>query len=170
MPPFMKRLFTTLLYATLAGSCLAQTPDPEPGKYYRLDFTLKEMDGAKTVNNRKYSIEMAMGKDKQRSGHIRSGDKIPVRVNGEANSASTYVEVGVNIDCQGREVQGQLELNVTADISTAAPGIFPPLIRNTKWSSEVSIPVRKTTMLFSSEDASSNHQLQLEILATPIAK
>jgi hypothetical protein len=56
-----------------------------------------------------------------------------------------------------------------ADISGVAdPASTPPVIRSTRWSADVIVPFRKATMLFSSDDAMSKRQLQMELTATPI--
>jgi hypothetical protein len=83
----------------------------------------------------------------------------------------TYLDVGVNIDCRAaKEIQDQLALNVSAEISgiaTEQPS-NQPLIRQTKWESNVIVPLRKPTTIFSSDDPSTKRQTQLELTAIPI--
>jgi hypothetical protein len=40
------------------------------------------------------------------------------------------------------------------------------LIRQTKWSSNVIVPIGKPTVIFSSDDATTKGQMQLELTAT----
>ncbi len=80
--------------------------------------------------------------------------------------------MGVNIDCRSiKGVQRDLALNVSVDISSmiqepTTPGY--PVIRQNKWTSNVIVPVKKPTVLFSSDDATTKRQMQLELTATPI--
>ena len=84
----------------------------------------------------------------------------------------TYIDVGVNIDCRAaKEIQDQLALNVAAEISSVAADPSSstlPLVRQTKWSSNVIVPVRKPTTIFSSDDPTTKRQTQLELTAIPI--
>jgi hypothetical protein len=90
---------------------------------------------------------------------------------GSAGSVN-YVDVGVNIDCRAlKEIQNQLALAVTSEISSAAAesaSSGPPLIRNARWNSDVIVQIGKPTVIFSSDDPTTKRQLQLELTATPI--
>jgi hypothetical protein len=109
---------------------------------------------------------------------IRAGSKVPFAVGGQT-SQFQYIDVGVNIDCRYiRELQRDLSISVSADISSvpsesAAPtatGAAPPMpiVRQNRWSSLVIVPLRKPTLIFSSDDVASKRQMQLELTATPI--
>jgi hypothetical protein len=150
-----------------AGVCAAQSDDAKSAadqpKYFHLDFVVKELDAGKVINARHYSTTAAVGQ----KGVIRTGNKVPVQT-GSATGI-TYIDVGVNIDCTvEKETEGNLRLNVSVEISSAANGSNPPLIRQTKWSSNVIVPVGKPTLVFSSDDIASKGQTQLELTATPI--
>jgi len=153
----------------LAGTCFPQTENPKPPegtKAYQLDFVVKELEDGKVVNTRNYSMMVGA---QSGIGAIRAGDKVPVATKAGAAPEYTYIDVGVNIDCHGvMEVQGKLNLSVTADISTAAADSPRPVIRTTKWSGNVIVPYRKSTTLFSSDDTSSKRRMQLELTAAPI--
>ena len=154
----------------MAGACLAQNTG-DALKYYHLDFVLKELESGKVINTRSYSTTVSTSE----SGgfNIRTGNKIPAST-GATGSASTYIDVGVNIDCRPgsvKAVQDQLALYITADITSAAtdpPSASLPLIRQTKWSSNVIVPLRKPTTIFSSDDPTTKRQTQLELTAIPI--
>jgi hypothetical protein len=153
-----------------AGTCLAQTETPKPSegvKAYQLDFVLKELEDGKVINSRNYSIMMtAVGG----GGSIRSGDKVPVATKTGAQAETTYLDVGVDIDCASlQETQGKLAINVKADISAAQSDTSRvPLIRHIRWSSNVVLPLRKATVLFASDDNSSRRRTQLELTAVPL--
>lgn len=149
----------------LAGTCLAQ--NPESIKFYKLDFVLKEVEAGKVLNARAYSMTMSTKKAAP-PGTIRTGSRVPVS---NASGSFNYIELGVNIDCHMvEEVGGDLSLVVTADINNTPqePASGPPVLRQTKWSSVVVVPMKKATLLFSSDDATSKRQMQLELTATPL--
>ena len=156
-----------LLAALLAGAGLAE--DAAPPKFYKLDFVVKEVEGAKVVNARSYSITTANDK----GCTIRTGSKVPYQTSGAMPSLYSFLDVGVSIDChQIREVAGGLSLDVTADISSvpqdAAAHGTPPVVRQNRWGSFVLVPLKKPTVIFSSDDMVTKGQMQLELTATPI--
>jgi hypothetical protein len=162
-----------LISAMLAGTCLAQSEKnkDEQQKFYRLDFVIKEIAEDKVVNARSYSIMISTGHS---GDQIRVGNKIP-RQTGSPTNPYDYIDVGVSIDCMSaREVENQLALVVRAEVSNVAPGqtagsgLVPPLLRQNKWSSDVILPLRKPTVIFSSDDPTSTHKMQVELTATPI--
>lgn len=162
-----------LIAALMAESCWAQAEKSkgEQEKFYHLDFVVKEIADSKVVNSRSYSTMISTG----HPGSIRTGNKVPYQT---ASAASTpqyqYLDVGVNIDCRSaRELDAQLGLWVTAEVSNLAPGQTAaggslPLLRQNKWSSDVILPLRKPTVIFSSDDPTSTHKMQVELTATPI--
>ena len=101
---------------------------------------------------------------------IRTGNKVPVSTGTGPNSL-TYLDIGVNIDCHGaKEIGDDLALNISAEVSSAATEqpTNQPLIRVTRWSSNVIVPMRKPTTVFSSDDPTTKRQTQLELTAIPI--
>jgi len=63
-----------------------------------------------------------------------------------------------------------LRLQVTADISSAEKDttLPNPIIRQTRWSSAIVLPLKKPTVLFSADSTGSKSQTQLELTATPL--
>lgn len=168
----MKKTKFTLTLMTMiigAGTCLAQTETPKPAeapKAYQLDFALKELEEGKVVNSRSYSMMVTLVAG---GGSIRSGEKVPVVTKSGAQAEYTYLDVGVDIDCAAlQESQGRLTLNVKADISSAQPESNRPIVRHARWSSNVVLPLKKSTVLFYSDDTSSKRRLQLELTAAPV--
>ena len=158
-----------LIALFLAAPALAQDP-----KFYRLDFVLKELDESKVLSQKAYSTFMSTD-ERQKGASIRSGTKVPYST-GAGNYS--YVDVGVNIDCQRvQEVNGQLVVQVSAEItSVPAAGSTPgesagpaaPVVRQNRWNSSAVIAIAKATTLFSSDDLNTKRKLQLELTATPI--
>jgi hypothetical protein len=156
----------------MAGACLAQSGHEEP-KYFHLDFVLKELESGKVINARTYSTTVST-QDSNAGFNIRTGNKVPAWT-GVAGAAPTYIDIGVNIDCRPgsvKEVQDQLALYIAADISSAATeppsSATLPMIRQTRWSSNVIVSLRKPTTIFSSDDPTTKRQMQLELTAIPI--
>jgi hypothetical protein len=174
------------VFVLMAGVVFAQKEDAKSGsqpKYYRLDFVVKEVEDGKVINGRSYSIIMQSGE--RSNAQIRTGNRVPVTMAG-ADSKVQYFDVGVNIDCRPAapasmertdfiqlESEGRLALTISAEVSSiagsqeAAPA-SPPIVRQNTWSANVVIPIKKPTMVFSSDDATSKRKMQLEVTATPI--
>jgi hypothetical protein len=177
MQKTMKFAWIGVVAALLAAPCFPQTAENKPEeqpKYFRLDFTVKELEGGKVVNARSYSTSLSNQKDDTVA--IRTGDKVPIVY--ETNKVS-YQDVGVNIDCRALKlVDAQIAFHINATISSVvedAQGKAPvvgsagaPLIRNTTWGSTVLVPLRKAVTVFSSDGATTKRQTQLELTATPI--
>jgi len=161
------RFLLPVVMLTLAGAAAAQSADP--ARFYKLDFVVKELDGGKPVNSRMFSAMLGLqtpGRDNS-PAVIRAGGRVPVP-NG---TGFNFIDLGVNIDVRDlRDVQGDLSMYVSADISSMLqdnPGA-QPIIRQNKWSGIVLVTPKKPTILFASDDLSSKHQLQLEVVATPV--
>jgi len=154
-----------LLAALMTGACLAE--DAVPPKFYKLNFVVKEVDGAKVVNTRSYSTMVSTQKGGQACS-IRTGAQVPYITGKEYRD----LFVGVNIDCRAlTEEANGLSLWVDADISSVAESTTNterPFVRQNKWGSTVLVPLKKPTLIFSSDDVTSKHQMQLELTATPI--
>jgi hypothetical protein len=165
----MRKFVLIAFAATLLGnSSFAQSKDAkpeEPGKYLRLEFTVRELDNGKVVTARTYSTISAVGT----GCAIRTGDKVPVQ--GGDKGSFSYLDVGVNIDCNSIRLNGnQLALHVAADITGPVPDALkdPPVIRQNRWNADVIVPLGKVTTLFSFDSSATKRQTQLDLVATPI--
>lgn len=140
----------------------------QPTRFYKLDFTVKEIDGGKVINQRSYMLPIVTPAEAGQNGEIRAGEKIPY----SGSAGPSLIDVGVNIDCRNaREIGDLLSLNVSADISSVGVSSEKgslPLIRETKMNSFVLVPHKKATLIFSSDEPSSKGQLQIELTATPL--
>jgi hypothetical protein len=165
----MKKMVTAA-FATLMLAGLAYGQNPVPSDdFYKLDFSLKEMEAGKLVNTRSYQMTVR-GNDNAMSS-IRSGGRVPV----PQEKGFTYIDVGTNLDVRRiTKLQDQVIMDVIAEISGALEGsdgkaaATPPTVRQTRWNSQVLLPLKKPTVLFSSDDPTSRRQLQLEVTVTPI--
>lgn len=139
-------------------------------QHYRLDFVVKEVEAGKVINSRSYSMIIA-----NEHAEIRSGTQVPFNISSVPNTAQyTQVNVGVEIDCNNaKELNNQLTLQVKAEISSLADpnaGSRPGggVVRRNVWESNVIIPLKQPTTIFSSDDLASTRKMQLELTATPI--
>ncbi|HEY3457639.1 MAG TPA: hypothetical protein VGK64_23880 [Bryobacteraceae bacterium] len=156
-------------------SSAAQTADALPKKFYRLNFMVQEVENEHVINSRSYSMILRGGAER---GSIRSGQKVPYPSRSGANSEWQQISVGADIDCGKLEELGdQVSLRISAEISSVmenhgdagpSPSV-PPIIRNNRWESTVLIPVKKPSILFSSDDPASKRKMQLVLTVTPIA-
>lgn len=161
-------LALTLLALTCFGA------DAVPSKFYKLDFVVREMEGGKVLNTRAYSM---ITSDKGINDHseIRTGSKVPYSTNADG-SQYTFLDVGVSFDCYHIvEMRDTMSLVLVADISSvvqepASPSapMRPPVVRQNKWNSGVIVPLKKPTVVFSSDDLTTKRQMQVELTATPI--
>jgi hypothetical protein len=162
-----KRWLLPVLGLIAAGAAVAQTV--ESPKFYKLDFVVKEMEGGKAVNSRTYFTMLAVqasGRDASKAT-IRAGGRVAVQT---GNNIQNF-ELGVNVDCSDlREYGADVSLYVTTDISTIVPegAGAVPMTRQNRWAGSVFLPIKKPTVVFSSDDLSSKRQMQLELTATPI--
>ncbi|HXJ43666.1 MAG TPA: hypothetical protein VNH18_30565 [Bryobacteraceae bacterium] len=159
----MKKLIVCMAVALLAAPCFAQSKAET--KFYKIDVAVRELEGGKVIGTRNYS--MMINNSGQAAASIRTGDKVPV--SSGKDGSFTYVDVGVNIDCQYVDIAGnEIVLRVTADVSGIVGTGTPPAINQTRWNSPVLIPLRKPTVVLVSDGASSKRQMQLELTATPM--
>jgi hypothetical protein len=163
-----RRCLLPILALAFAGAAFAQTDAP---RFYKLDFVVKEVEGGKTVNSRAFSAMLAVhvpGRDSP-AASIRAGGRVPVYAAG-SNTQYTMFDLGVNIDVRElREVQNDVTLNITADITTMTrEDQTVAVTRNNRWNGAVLAPVKKPTVVFFSDDITSKRQLQLELTATPV--
>lgn len=159
-------LALTLLAVTCFGADAVQS------KFYKLDFVVREVEGGKVLNARTFSMTVS---DDTLNNHsiIRTGSKVPYTADG---SQFTFLDVGVGIDCYHvAEMRDAMSLVIAADISSivqesppASAPVRQPVVRQNKWNSGVIVPLRKPTVVFSSDDLTTKRQMQIELTATPI--
>ena len=143
---------------------LAFADEPEPDKFFRLQFVVKEVEGSKVLNSRTCTAIVAAS----RSGSIRNGSKVQVQ-NGPSYQ---IVNIGIDFDYgQVKESAAGLTMALKVDVSSIPqdlPSNTPPVIRNNQWNSTITIPVNKPTVVFSSDDLTTKHTMQVELTATPV--
>jgi hypothetical protein len=98
-------------------------------------------------------------------GEIRAGSKVNVG----GPTTYTTLEIGTDIDCYSiSEVHEALSFDLSAGVTSLLQEADPhPIVRQNKWRSTVVVPLRKATVVFSSDDSTTKHVLELEVTATP---
>lgn len=182
MRKFMAVCLFLLGSFAFAGAVLAQdaakpaeaTKGEPPAHYYRVTFTVQEVDQAgKPTNSRSYETTLSTH---ARPVSIRTGSRIPfVTATNKDGSPDSwqYLDTGVDIDVQQvQEVGRELGLTINADVRGAAKSDDPktqqPIIRNNKWNAPVLVPIGKPTVVFTSDDLEDRGSLRMVVTATPI--
>lgn len=166
----MKKLLSLLLVSAAAITVCAAQDKPEPSKFYKLDFVVKDVEAGKTLNSHDYSVIVAA--PSRRQNQIRTSTRVPFAAAPGPN-AWQWNEIGTNIDCENvNEVPDGLSLFVSASVESVLDEPSntnrPASIRHNAWNSAVVVPIKKPTVIFSSDDPVSKRQMQVELTATPI--
>ncbi|MFZ0662788.1 MAG: hypothetical protein WAM66_08860 [Acidobacteriaceae bacterium] len=159
-----------------------------PERYFRLTFRVLDVSAeGKVTTSRSYTETIATGVKSERTSSIRTGDRVPVAtgsysaggasVSSLVNTQFQYLNTGTNIDVEQAEIVDRaLHLHVKVSISTFAPtpsSYMPtndkhPLIRDANWDSNVTVPIGKPTVIFSSDNNTGKGKIELELTAAPI--
>ncbi len=146
----------------------------QPFGQYRLEFKISELEGAKKLNSRTYTLLI----EQHETGKLRIGTKIPLQVTA---GQIQYMDVGQNLDCQVRtESERTVGLNVDVDFTNFAmseqlttenaaqhsPGT--PVLHQFRITSKATLELGKPTIISSFDDPSSKHTFQIEVTATRI--
>jgi len=153
-----------LALAITAGALRGDEP-AEPLKFFKLEFVVKEVAGTKVLNSRTFTTMVST----RGANQIRAGSKVPVF---SSPNDYTRFDVGVNIDVTGvKEIQDRLAFQIMAEESSIADASTDqkrPTIRENRWSSNVIVPLKKATLLFSSENMDAKTQMEIEVTVTPL--
>lgn len=167
----MKRnLLLIALCAAFAATCFADEP-PTPGRFYRLHFVVQEVDGNKIVNSREYDATAST----ESGGDCSIRTESHLMLSTGPSSMQGYL-VDVKIDASRlRETSTGVSLQLRASLDTLAgeqeqdmTKNHGPVVRANNWSSPFLTPLRKPIVVFSSDDLTSKHKMQLVLTATPI--
>ena len=190
------KMASALLALTFVFSATAWPQDAQPAgnasyqkspeHYFQLTFRVLEISASgKIADAKSYEEIIASGPKSSRLSSIRTGDQVPVPMPMGPGASSIarrlvatqyrYIDIGTNIDAQRAEtVSGSLRLHVAARItsmSTAAPGSAThPVTRQTSWDSNVTVPIGKPTIIFSSDNSADKGRTELELTAKEISE
>ncbi|MGO9088627.1 MAG: hypothetical protein ACLQBK_25765 [Candidatus Sulfotelmatobacter sp.] len=141
--------------------------EEKPVHAYRLDFSVNELEDGKTVNTRRYSMNLQADDNNE----IKIGTRVPVET---GQSQFQYMDVGTSIWCKIGERSDGIPLAVRAEISNFA---IPeqssgheahPLIRQLQIKASTLAQLGKPMVVGSVDDPNSKRQFQLEVTVTKL--
>jgi hypothetical protein len=180
----MRRILTIVLMLLAATAVIAQETKQEskPPAHndfewarnpYRLDFVIKELDDAKVVNSRTYSMLTQSSEDRGRSfGEVKAGSRVPVVTTGKDGQNSTvYMDVGVNINAQlwvmtnsNLLLSSSIEVSSLADAQSGAN----PIVRQIRTNTTGEITAGKSNQLAIVDDPTSKHRFEIDVTPTKL--
>ncbi len=144
----------------------SETPDT-----YRVNVVIRETQDGKPVSSRNYSTLVRDGRFLLPCT-IRIGSRLPVGLTNGTQGVN-YLDVGTNLTFRVWNMEGQVILRMTVEVSSIAPSdstasVKPEttVVRQFRTDQEAAIPLGKPTLLDSVDDPNSNHKFQIEVTAT----
>ncbi len=132
---------------------------------YRVHYTISEMESAKTINSRSYSL---MAKTSARAS-TRISSEVGVSV---SPSAVQAVRVGMNIDCIVTTQEGNLlvhteiRMDTITDKGRLASSEGTPLTRLLSLADDAVVTLGKPAFVGSIDDVGSNRRYVIEVTVT----
>jgi hypothetical protein len=162
----LRRWIPAFLALAVAGGTVFGD-DAVAAKCYKLEFVIKEVESSKILNSRSYSMVIS---SVDRS-NVRAISKVPFANKQGTSTEVQQISVGVSIDVHGvKEMDGRLSFTASVDISALKEDgtvQSTPVIRQNYWNSTVVVPLKKPTLVFSSDNTDSKRQMQVEVTAIP---
>ena len=177
------RIVGLVIMLSMALPLLAQDKDNKDAvkasdkahAFYRLDLSVREMDGSKAVNTRNYTLNS----EGNEWGRFRVGSKIPVSTGAINLTGPTpgpvtqwqYIDVGLNADCHIVDSDSGPTLIWTIELSSVAPELGAggqPIIRNVRSQGATLLLLNKPTLLSTADDLSSTHKFVFEVTASQL--
>lgn len=161
----MKTIALAVLLATTLAVAQEKDASTRP-TVYRLEYTITEMEGAKKLSSRTYTLQAEDGK----SASMRVGTRVPV----PAGAVYNYMDVGVNLDVTATVMDAtNLRLKTNVEISSIiAPANAvdashqpPPATRQTRDAATTIVPLDKPVILTTQDDPSYNTTTQVQVIA-----
>lgn len=173
-------LVVVVLAMLMSAVALAQeterakaAPPERPWSFYKLDITMREMDGSKVVNSRTYNI----GQRVDEWGQLRVGSRLPVVTGtftseGKEHNQIQYFDIGLNVDSRLQEREGTLALDWRLELSSVAgqnnETASQPVVRTVKNNGQTILTPGKPVVMASVDDLSSTHKFVFEVTATKV--
>jgi hypothetical protein len=172
----------TLLWCTVSplhaqeshsGSADIKEKAPRPLHAYRLDFSIVELQDARKINTRRYSIDV----NSEERDQIKIGTRVPVVSQAYPDKPEIaqfqYLDVGTDINCRVEEKVEGVFLEVHADFSSLADtneqhSPQAPIVRQIRMSGNTLAEIGKPTIIGSADDPNSNRTFQLEATVTKL--
>lgn len=145
-----------------------QAEATKPRAFYRLDYTVHELQDGKRLNSRSYTL---FTDGRRQSCHMRVGNRVPITMGAPTQAAPPqfqYFDVGFNLDCFAEEVAGGLAVENTMEISSVAGEAQTPapVVRSYRMRSSALLPFGKPRVVVEGDDPHAARRLQVEVTAT----
>ncbi|HEU5453106.1 MAG TPA: hypothetical protein VFU76_14020 [Terriglobales bacterium] len=175
----MKKLLLLFLIPLLLGVAAAQEKPPvsDSGGMYRLDFVIKEMDGAKVINSRNYSMLIEApwsitGTAHRTNADLRAGNRVPVSM---GKDGFQYMDVGINIGvglAQRTPTLVTFDMNIEVSSLTqpegTQPSAGPPVVRSERSTVAGILTPGKELVVSSIDDPVSNRRFVVAVVPTKL--
>jgi hypothetical protein len=185
----MKSLVKVILILALATSLFGQQPpkgttdqppkkdavevEPATENFYKLAFTVYELEDGKRTNQRNY---MLMGKPGWHPSTLRIGTRVPVFTE---DKKMQYVDAGLDIRCDLKEQKGaKLQADCDIGIGSFIPsdqvsnsgnsGPSAPVLRSTRTNTSSLLTPGKSAVIALVDDVNSTKRIQVELTATKV--
>ena len=162
----IKQLAAVLLLAAAVAAQEKQPPPPtvplSGNTTYHLEFTVTELEGAKKLHTRNYSVIVGDGKD----ARLRVGNRIPI-VTGKEEQIQ-YMDVGANFDVRPIWVDARtVRLRAILEVSAlaASDSSRRPVLRNFNNALETNVPLDKQVLLTSQDEPGTEITFQVHLVA-----
>lgn len=135
----------------------------KPPSFYRVDYSVSELDHGKQGNTRNYTLKT--GEGEKGNSSFRVGSRIPVSTGGQQFQ---YYDVGVNLDCWLRDyetyvwLRTKLELNSVAG-SESANAASPPVIRRFQIEDVTAVAPGKSTLVGAIDDVVADRRYEITV-------
>lgn len=144
----------------------------QPDSFYKLTFTIFELEDGKRTNQREYS--MISRSNDGRPATLRSSTRVPIYAE---EKKIQYIDAGLDIRCFApREIGGKIAANCELNISnfvaqeqaTDARNTAGPVMRTTNASTWALLTAGKPMVISTIDDVNSKKRIQIEMTATRI--
>ena len=144
----------------------------KPSNVYRVEYTIREVEGGKVLNSRKYML-MA---EEQQWARTRVGSRVPYPTGTGEVRQIQYQDVGMSIDCRVREREDQFLLDTTvessgvaaSESSSLAISTGSPVFRRVNSTVTAAVTLGKSTIIGSMDDVTSNRRYEIEVTVTQV--
>ena len=182
------KMASALLALTFVFSTTAWPQDAQPAgnasyqkspeHYFQLTFRVLEISpSGKIADAKSYKEIIASGPKSANRSSIRSNDRVQILTgfkNPDGSPGIQFGQLGTKIDANyAAVVNDSLSLHIIADISSvstaASSNLKGPILRQTSWDSNVTVPIGKPTIIFSSDNSADKGKTELELTAKEIS-
>ena len=138
-----------------------------PPHAFRLDYTLPEMEGAKKIDSRQYSLNVGGGGPNGRpwTGQLQIGNRVPAGT--KTDGTAQYLDVGTRINGSINTRDGVRVLDTYCDVTSVVPDEAKvdgrPVLRTLTISNSTPITEGKSMLVGIVDDPNSSREFQLAV-------